>query len=123
MLVLGVDNALAWRDTNPLYVIGGVLLGGLAGEALDIEDRLARVGEGGQGGGGRGGRRGRALAPHGGRHGRLPHLARAALGAGEVAPRREVVEGLGGCEPALEAVALRAPEAVADHRPFPCLLP
>ena len=45
VLVLGVDDALAWRDTNPLYVIGGVLLGGIAGEALDIEGRLARLGE------------------------------------------------------------------------------
>lgn len=44
-LVLGVDNALAWRDTNPLYVLGGVLLGGLVGEALGIEDRLARLGD------------------------------------------------------------------------------
>ncbi len=43
-LVLGVDDALAWRDTNPLYVIGGVLLGGLAGEAIGIEDALARLG-------------------------------------------------------------------------------
>jgi uncharacterized membrane protein YqgA involved in biofilm formation len=45
VLVLGIDDALAWRDTNPLYVIGGVLLGGIAGEALDIEGRLARLGE------------------------------------------------------------------------------
>lgn len=44
-LVLGVDNALEWRDTNALYVIGGILLGGLAGEALGVEDRLERVGE------------------------------------------------------------------------------
>jgi uncharacterized membrane protein YqgA involved in biofilm formation len=44
-LVLGVDNALAWRQTNPLYVLGAVLLGGLAGEALRIEDRLARLGD------------------------------------------------------------------------------
>lgn len=43
-LVLGIDDALAWRDTNALYVIGGVLLGGLAGEALGIEDRLAGLG-------------------------------------------------------------------------------
>lgn len=43
-LVLGVDNALEWRDTNALYVIGGVLLGGLAGEALRIEDRLEGLG-------------------------------------------------------------------------------
>ena len=45
VLVLGVDDALAWRDTNPLYVIGAVLLGGLAGEALAIEAALARLGE------------------------------------------------------------------------------
>ena len=44
-LVLGVDDALAWRHTNALYVIGGVLLGGLAGEALRIEDRLAGLGD------------------------------------------------------------------------------
>jgi uncharacterized protein len=45
VLVIGIDNALAWRDTNPLFVLGGVLLGGLAGEALRIEDRLAAVGD------------------------------------------------------------------------------
>ena len=28
-LVIGVDLALAWRDTNALYVLGGVLLGGV----------------------------------------------------------------------------------------------
>lgn len=44
-LVVGVDLALAWRDTDPLYVLGGVLLGGLAGEAIGIEDRLARLGD------------------------------------------------------------------------------
>jgi uncharacterized protein len=45
-LVIGVDLALAWRDTSPLYVLGGVLLGGLAGEALGIEARLAALGDG-----------------------------------------------------------------------------
>jgi len=45
VLVIGIDNALAWRDTNPLFVLGGVLLGGLAGEALRIEDRLQAVGD------------------------------------------------------------------------------
>jgi uncharacterized membrane protein YqgA involved in biofilm formation len=45
VLVIGIDNALAWRDTNPLFVLGGVLLGGLAGEALAIEDRLQAVGD------------------------------------------------------------------------------
>ncbi len=44
-LVLGVDLALAWRDTSALYVLGGVLLGGLAGEALGIEDRIAALGD------------------------------------------------------------------------------
>jgi uncharacterized membrane protein YqgA involved in biofilm formation len=44
-LVLGVDLALAWRDTSVLYVLGGVLLGGLAGEAMRIEDRIAAVGD------------------------------------------------------------------------------
>lgn len=44
-LVLGVDLALSWRDTSPLYVLGGVLLGGLAGEALGIEVRLQRLGD------------------------------------------------------------------------------
>lgn len=43
-LVLGMDNALEWRDTNALYVIGGVLLGGLVGEALGIEERLEGAG-------------------------------------------------------------------------------
>jgi uncharacterized membrane protein YqgA involved in biofilm formation len=45
VLVIGMDNALAWRDTNPLFVLGGVLLGGLAGEGLRIEDRLQAVGD------------------------------------------------------------------------------
>jgi uncharacterized protein len=44
-LVLGVDLALAWRDTSALYVLGGVLLGGLAGEAVRIEERVAAVGD------------------------------------------------------------------------------
>jgi hypothetical protein len=44
-LVLGVDNALQWRDTSPIIVIGAVLLGGLVGEALGIERRLGRLGD------------------------------------------------------------------------------
>jgi uncharacterized membrane protein YqgA involved in biofilm formation len=44
-LVIGVDLALAWRDTSPLYVLGGVLLGGLVGEALGIERRLEALGD------------------------------------------------------------------------------
>lgn len=43
--VIGVDNALAWRNTNPLYVLGGVLLGGLVGEALGIERHLQSFGD------------------------------------------------------------------------------
>jgi uncharacterized protein len=43
-LVIGIDLALVWRDTNPLYVLGAVLLGGLVGEALGIERRLERLG-------------------------------------------------------------------------------
>ena len=44
-LVIGVDLALAWRDTDPLYVLGGVLLGGLVGEAIGIEAALGRLGD------------------------------------------------------------------------------
>ena len=44
-LVLGIDLALAWRDTNPLYVLGGVLLGGLVGEAIGIERALQAFGD------------------------------------------------------------------------------
>jgi uncharacterized protein len=44
-LLIGVDLGLAWRDTNPLYVLGGVLLGGLAGEAIGIEAWLERLGD------------------------------------------------------------------------------
>ena len=43
--VIGIDLALAWRATSPLYVLGAVLIGGLIGEALDIEGRLARLGD------------------------------------------------------------------------------
>jgi hypothetical protein len=44
-LVLGVDNALAWDDTNPIVVMGAVLLGGVVGEAVGIERHLARLGD------------------------------------------------------------------------------
>ena len=43
--VIGIDLALAWRDTSPLYVLGAILLGGLAGEAIGIEARLQRLGD------------------------------------------------------------------------------
>jgi uncharacterized membrane protein YqgA involved in biofilm formation len=43
--VIGVDLALAWRDTTPLYVLGAILLGGLVGEAIGIEARLQRLGD------------------------------------------------------------------------------
>jgi uncharacterized membrane protein YqgA involved in biofilm formation len=44
-LVLGIDNALTWRDTNPLIVFGAVLLGGLVGEWIGIERRLGDLGD------------------------------------------------------------------------------
>lgn len=44
-LVIGMDNALAWRNTSPLYVLGAVLLGGLIGEAIGIEARLQALGD------------------------------------------------------------------------------
>jgi uncharacterized membrane protein YqgA involved in biofilm formation len=43
--VLGIDNALEWRDTNPLVVFGAVLLGGLVGEWIGIERRLGALGD------------------------------------------------------------------------------
>ncbi len=43
--VIGIDLALQWRETSPLYVLGAILLGGLAGEAIGIEARLARLGD------------------------------------------------------------------------------
>jgi len=43
--VVGIDLALAWRDTSPLYVLGAVLIGGVIGEALQIEGRLSRLGD------------------------------------------------------------------------------
>jgi uncharacterized membrane protein YqgA involved in biofilm formation len=48
-LVIGIDLALAWgregttRGT-PLYVLGAILLGGLIGEAIGIEQRIERLG-------------------------------------------------------------------------------
>ena len=46
-LVIGVDLALAWGAASelPIVVLGGVLLGGLVGEALGIEARLASLGD------------------------------------------------------------------------------
>src|SRR4051794_20797787 len=44
-LVLGVDNALQWRDTNPIIVFAAVLLGGIVGEAIGIERALGRLGD------------------------------------------------------------------------------
>ena len=44
-LIVGVDSALAWDEANPLFVLGGILLGGIAGEAIGIERRLERLGD------------------------------------------------------------------------------
>jgi uncharacterized membrane protein YqgA involved in biofilm formation len=43
--VLGVSLALPPHDLNFLYVMGGVLLGGLVGEAIGIERWLERLGD------------------------------------------------------------------------------
>jgi hypothetical protein len=44
-LVLGIDYALDWEDTNPIIVMGAVLLGGITGEAIGIERRLGNLGD------------------------------------------------------------------------------
>jgi uncharacterized protein len=44
-LVLGIDNALHWRDTSPLIVFGAVLLGGIVGELIGIERWIERLGD------------------------------------------------------------------------------
>jgi uncharacterized membrane protein YqgA involved in biofilm formation len=49
-LVIGVDLALAWgrEDTSastPLYVLAGILLGGIVGELAGIERRLELLGD------------------------------------------------------------------------------
>ena len=44
-LVIGVELALDWRDTNTLFVLGGILLGGIVGELLHIEDRIQAFGD------------------------------------------------------------------------------
>jgi hypothetical protein len=50
-IVLGLDSALDYAGTDELeptsflFVLGGILLGGMAGEALRIEDRLQAVGD------------------------------------------------------------------------------
>jgi uncharacterized membrane protein YqgA involved in biofilm formation len=48
-LILGIDNGLAWDEDDSgrvlLSVMGGVLLGGIAGELLRIEDRLQAIGD------------------------------------------------------------------------------
>ena len=44
-LVLGIDYALDWEDTNPIIVMGAILLGGVTGEAIGIERRLGDLGD------------------------------------------------------------------------------
>jgi uncharacterized membrane protein YqgA involved in biofilm formation len=48
-LAIGIELTLAWGGEGttagtPLYVLGGILIGGLIGECIGIEDRLERVG-------------------------------------------------------------------------------
>jgi uncharacterized protein len=45
VLVLGVKLALPPHNLNILYVMGGVLLGGIVGEAIGIERWLERLGD------------------------------------------------------------------------------
>lgn len=42
-IVLGLD--LARQSNNMLYVLGGLVLGGAAGELLQLEERLGRIGD------------------------------------------------------------------------------
>jgi hypothetical protein len=50
-IVLGLDSALDYAGTDELaatsflFVLGGILLGGITGEALRIEDRLQALGD------------------------------------------------------------------------------
>ncbi len=50
-IVLGLDSALDYAGTDELeatsflFVLGGILLGGMTGEALRIEDRLQALGD------------------------------------------------------------------------------
>ena len=47
-LILGIDNALAWREEPKVLILSvmfAVLLGGIAGELLRIEDRLQALGD------------------------------------------------------------------------------
>jgi uncharacterized membrane protein YqgA involved in biofilm formation len=49
-LVIGVDLALSWggddtTNKTPLYVLGGILVGGLVGEWIGIERRLEALGD------------------------------------------------------------------------------
>ncbi len=49
-LAIGVDLALAWggegtSNSTPLYVLAGILIGGIVGEAVGIERRLEGIGD------------------------------------------------------------------------------
>jgi uncharacterized membrane protein YqgA involved in biofilm formation len=49
-LVIGIDLALAWggkhtSQSTPLYVLAGILIGGIVGEAIGIERRLEALGD------------------------------------------------------------------------------
>jgi uncharacterized protein len=88
-LVIGMDDALAWRSTNPLYVLGAVLLGGVAGEALGIERRLRQLGEALQ----------RRFAARGGSHDRLSEAfftASLLFCVGPLTVLGSIQDGLGG---------------------------
>jgi uncharacterized protein len=88
-LVIGMDDALAWRSTNPLYVLGGVLLGGVVGELLGIERRLRELGDALQ----------RRFAGRGGGHDRLSEAfftASLLFCVGPLTVLGSIQDGLGG---------------------------
>jgi len=44
-ILIGIDLGLALREVSPVFVLVGVLAGGIAGELLGIERRLERLGD------------------------------------------------------------------------------
>ena len=45
LCTLAIGMQMAFKTTNPLYMVGSILLGGIIGEALELEDRIQRGGE------------------------------------------------------------------------------
>lgn len=45
LCTLAIGMQMAFKTTNPLYMVGSILLGGILGEVLELEDRIQRGGE------------------------------------------------------------------------------